>query len=225
MSCAVIRTFLPDLRTLPSRMCATLSFSPITRRSSFRPLNWNDEVRPITRNSGSFASRLSSSSDRPSAKYSWSLLALMSANGSTAMDFGRCLDRCLRTDDAPGAASVAAGMGAVRGMNRSTATTTIAMTEQSDDDEVELAGRLCRDRGVALHLVLALQAFRCQLVHPGENERRHETQTRARRTAACCSRPAGRAGRTAARRPAAGPRLRRGTTPPLERRFDASAPR
>src|SRR4030095_14323378 len=32
MSCAVIRTFLPDFRTLPSRMCATLSFAPITRR-------------------------------------------------------------------------------------------------------------------------------------------------------------------------------------------------
>jgi hypothetical protein len=29
--------------------------------------------------------------------------------------------------------------------------------EQSDDDEVELAGRLCGDRGVALHLVLALR--------------------------------------------------------------------
>ena len=50
--------------------------------------------------------------------------------------------------------------------------------EQSDDDEVELAGRLCRDRGVALHLVLALQAFRCQLVHPGENQRRQKPSTR-----------------------------------------------
>ena len=40
--------------------------------------------------------------------------------------------------------------------------------EQSDDGEVEFAGRRCRDRGVALHLVLALQAFRCELVDPGE---------------------------------------------------------
>ena len=127
MSCAVIRTFSPDFRTLPSRMCATLSFSPITRRSSFRPLNWNDEVRPITRSSGSFASRLSNSSDRPSAKYSWSLPALMSANGSTAMDLAAAWTGA-SAGGAPGAASVAAGMGAVRGMNRSTATTTIAST-------------------------------------------------------------------------------------------------
>ena len=73
MSCAVIRTRLPSLRTLPSRRWSTPSFSAITRRSSFFPLNWNDEVRPMTRSCGIFASTSRSSSESPSEKYSWSL--------------------------------------------------------------------------------------------------------------------------------------------------------
>ena len=38
----------PDLRTLPSSTWATLSASPIMRRSSFVSLNLNDDVRPAT---------------------------------------------------------------------------------------------------------------------------------------------------------------------------------
>src|SRR6476660_3300396 len=51
------------------------------------PLNANDEVRAVTSNCGIFASRLSSSSEIPSEKYSWSFPADMSTNGSTAMLF------------------------------------------------------------------------------------------------------------------------------------------
>ena len=40
-----MRTRFPALRTLPSSSVATLSFWPITRRSSVLPLNWNDDVR------------------------------------------------------------------------------------------------------------------------------------------------------------------------------------
>ena len=51
------------------------------------PLNANDEVRAVTCNCGIFASRLSSSSEIPSEKYSWSFPADMFTNGSTAMLF------------------------------------------------------------------------------------------------------------------------------------------
>src|SRR5215469_613514 len=86
MSCAVIRTRLPSLRTLPSRMVLTLSFSPTVRRSSVLPLNWNEDVRAATRSVGIFAKSLSSSSERPSEKYSCSLSELMLTKGSTAIE-------------------------------------------------------------------------------------------------------------------------------------------
>ena len=54
--------------------------------STSLPLNENDEVRAMTRSCGTWASRLSSSSDRPSEKYSCSWSELMLTNGSTAMD-------------------------------------------------------------------------------------------------------------------------------------------
>src|SRR5712692_8495617 len=81
-----MRTWLPSLRTLPSRMVPTLSFSPMLRRSSLLPLNENDEVRPATRRPSTWASASRISSATPSEKYSWSFAGLMSANGSTAMD-------------------------------------------------------------------------------------------------------------------------------------------
>jgi hypothetical protein len=58
-------------------------------------LNENDEVRAITRSCGTCASWLSSSSDRPSEKYSWSLAWLMSTKGSTAMELSEELPRLL----------------------------------------------------------------------------------------------------------------------------------
>ena len=132
-------------------------------------------MRAITRSSGSFASRLSSSSDRPSAKYSWSLLAAHVRERQHRDGLGRCLDRCLRRRRSwrcigCGRDGRCAWNEPLDGHDDD------RDDEQSDDDEVELAGRLCRDRGVALDLVLALQAFRCQLVDPGEDERRHEAQ-------------------------------------------------
>ena len=54
--------------------------------STSLPLNENDEVRAMTRSSGTCARRFSSSSEMPSAKYSWSLSGLMFTNGSTAIE-------------------------------------------------------------------------------------------------------------------------------------------
>src|SRR3984957_11285810 len=54
--------------------------------SSGLPLNENDGVRAITLMLGSCASLSSTSSARPSEKYSWSCFSLMSANGNTAID-------------------------------------------------------------------------------------------------------------------------------------------
>ena len=86
MSCTEIRTRLPAFRTLPSRSVATFSFSPITARSSFLPLNWNEDARAATRSPRIFVSTLSSSSARPSAKYSSSSPRLRFTKGSTAIE-------------------------------------------------------------------------------------------------------------------------------------------
>ncbi|MND05021.1 hypothetical protein D3C83_255790 [compost metagenome] len=66
----MILTVLPDLRTLPSSTCATCSTFAMVATSTFLPLKENDEVRAITRRSGTLASRSSSSSESPSEKYS-----------------------------------------------------------------------------------------------------------------------------------------------------------
>src|SRR5712692_7702322 len=55
--------------------------------SSFLPLNAKQDVRPGTRNPGTFDSTLINSSVIPSLKYSSFLSALMFTNGSTAIDF------------------------------------------------------------------------------------------------------------------------------------------
>ena len=57
------------------------------------PLNWKDDVRAATRSSGIRARAFSSSSARPSAKYSWSFSALMSTKGRTAIEARRVLPR------------------------------------------------------------------------------------------------------------------------------------
>src|SRR5438093_1645890 len=54
---------------------------------AFLPLNEKAEVRAATFKSSIFARALSSSSARPSQKYSFSGSALMFVNGSTAMEF------------------------------------------------------------------------------------------------------------------------------------------
>ena len=51
-----------------------------------RPLKENDEVRATTRSPATRDSRLSNSSDNPSAKYSLALSSLRLANGRTAID-------------------------------------------------------------------------------------------------------------------------------------------
>ena len=81
-----MRTFLPSFRTLPSRILLTFSFSATVRRSSFLPLNWNDDVRAATRSPGIRTRWFKSSSDSPSEKYSCSLSELMFTKGITAME-------------------------------------------------------------------------------------------------------------------------------------------
>src|SRR6266576_3391901 len=54
--------------------------------SSFLPLNAKQDVRPGTRNPGTFDSTLINSSVIPSLKYSSFLSALMFTNGSTLID-------------------------------------------------------------------------------------------------------------------------------------------
>jgi hypothetical protein len=85
-SCAVIRTREPALRTLPSRIVATLSFRAAVGMSTGTPLKLNADVRDATRNPRIFDRTLSSSSARPSAKYSLAASSLMLTNGSTAID-------------------------------------------------------------------------------------------------------------------------------------------
>jgi len=85
MSCAVIRTRFPTLRTLPSSTELTPSFSPISRMSTSFPLKVKEEVREATWMPGTLASALMISSVMPSLKYSFSGSALRLASGSTAM--------------------------------------------------------------------------------------------------------------------------------------------
>ena len=81
-----MRIRLPALRTLPSSTVATLSARPTAAIVVRLPLNENAEVRAATRNPRIFASTLSSSSARPSEKYSSSSSRPRFTNGSTATD-------------------------------------------------------------------------------------------------------------------------------------------
>ena len=95
---------LPAFRTLPSRMWSTLSVLPISANSTSFPRKKNDDVRPATFRPGMLASTLMISSASPSLKYSFSLSALMLANGSTATDgsrsigFSGAVDGCSSAD-------------------------------------------------------------------------------------------------------------------------------
>src|SRR6516164_1240122 len=87
MSCVVIRTVLPERRTLPSSTAPTLSLRATVAMSGCS-LNEKDEARAATRSPSISTRELMSSSVRPSEKYSWSLSPLMLTNGSTAMEGG-----------------------------------------------------------------------------------------------------------------------------------------
>src|SRR5688572_7771156 len=75
-----------DFRTLPSRTYATGSFRAMSAIFVSLPLYANDEVRAITFRSGSFTSKFSTSSLKPSEKYSCSGSELIFTKGSTAID-------------------------------------------------------------------------------------------------------------------------------------------
>src|SRR5467141_2749432 len=81
-----MRSRLPDFLTLPSSTLLTCRARPISSTLTFLALNENEEVRAATFKFSIFASALSSSSARPSQKYSFSGSALMFANGSTAIE-------------------------------------------------------------------------------------------------------------------------------------------
>ena len=81
-----MRTRFPDLRTLPSSTVATLSFCATVGMSTPLPLKENADVRDATRSPRIFARTFSNSSDKPSAKYSFSSSRLMLMNGSTAIE-------------------------------------------------------------------------------------------------------------------------------------------
>src|SRR5262245_63809861 len=87
MSCAVMRTRLPTLLTLPSSTASTCSCAPILSMDSLFPLKANDEVRAATRRPDTLDSAVIKSLVMPSLKYSFSLSELRLANGSTATDF------------------------------------------------------------------------------------------------------------------------------------------
>ena len=81
-----MRIRLPALRTLPSSTVATFSARPTSATVAPLPLNENADERAATRRPRILASTFSSSSDKPSAKYSFSSSRLMLTNGSTAID-------------------------------------------------------------------------------------------------------------------------------------------
>jgi hypothetical protein len=87
MSCAVMRTWLPALATLPSSTAPTCSCAPILSMSSFLPLKANDEERAATCRPDTLDRAVIRSSVMPSLKYSFSLSELMFTNGNTATDF------------------------------------------------------------------------------------------------------------------------------------------
>lgn len=72
--------WLPALRTEPSRMCDTLSFSRMSATSMSLSLNVQEVEREMTRSSSIFASRFRCSPAMPSAKYSCFQSALMFRN-------------------------------------------------------------------------------------------------------------------------------------------------
>src|SRR6516225_10225968 len=88
MSWVVMRTVLPERRTLPSNTAPTLSLRAIVAMSVFVPLKENAEVRAATCSSWISAMELSSSSASPSERYSCSLSPLMFTKGSTAIECG-----------------------------------------------------------------------------------------------------------------------------------------
>src|SRR5215471_10535222 len=83
-----MRTVRTDRRTLPSRTAPTFSLCATVVISGCSPWNEKDEVRAATCSSLMRERELSSSSVRPSEKYSWLASPLMFTNGSTAIECG-----------------------------------------------------------------------------------------------------------------------------------------
>src|SRR5215831_10113770 len=86
MSCAVIRTRPPALRTEPSSTYRTPSSHPTCFTSTAWPLYVKLELRAMTNSQRMRLSAVMISSTMPSAKYSCSGSPLILAKGSTAID-------------------------------------------------------------------------------------------------------------------------------------------
>src|SRR2546423_4899964 len=93
INCALTRTLLPALCTLPSSKWATPSCWPISRRLRCTPVLYCiTDVRLITFRSATLARSVRISSCTPSVKNAFSLLSLKFSNGSTAILFSGIAD-------------------------------------------------------------------------------------------------------------------------------------
>ena len=158
-----MRTRPPALRTLPSSTCATASLAATVAMSVFSPLNANEEVRAITRRPGIRASTLSSSSDRPSEKYSLSGSPLMLTKGSTAIDGSPAAGTAAAGDAPatatdPGAALATCPAGARAGRKRFAASRPVAATSSTTISRLSL-------RAVAA-VIEALRSTSCSRLSP-----------------------------------------------------------
>src|SRR5215472_15029500 len=85
ISCAVIRTLPPALRTLPSTTWLTLSWRATCGTSTCLPLNMKAVLRAATQSADTLDRSVMMSSLIPSEKYSCSGSPLMLANGRPAL--------------------------------------------------------------------------------------------------------------------------------------------
>src|SRR5438094_6559450 len=131
--------------------------------SSFLPLNAKQDVRPGTRNPGTFDSTLINSSVIPSLKYSSFLSALMFTNGSTATDL----------------------LGAGRDVSESRHYLWLheLIYEQTGRDDSQrdsygnnLSPGTSLDRFARLDLGFEFDSFRRDLERPGKNQRHRKTE-------------------------------------------------
>ncbi len=119
ISCTVMRTRCPTLRTLPSTTYCTPSSAANFCTSTARPLNLNEELREITNSSRNRDSSVMMSSVMPSAKNSCSGSPLMLLNGSTAIDGLSARSRAPADLAAAGSFAAAGAMAALPAPDRS----------------------------------------------------------------------------------------------------------
>ena len=209
ISCAVMRTILPDCCTLPSSRCAASSARPISRTSLFLPLKANDEVRAMTFRSLILASMSSVVSARPSEKYSLAGSRLMLTKGSTAIERASRLASCF------------AATGGGRRGSRDRRRTRRIITERRLADEIPAQRQRAQadadgDHALPAHAAgRVARSVRRQVDGPGQDQRQRKSQRQEQDQVRAAPRsarrrPAGRWRRPArpARQPRGRPRRR-----------------